>query len=139
METAPPAPPPAQSPALASSPSISSDSSSESDSGKLAQVSRSKLLSSQTSARFRYKRKIKHQRMLEAIDRESTKIELYKSRMRKLEVENELLRKMVLGPSSLTPLSLGSPESPSDPVGALISDRIGHLSNYELHKRLNRD
>lgn len=101
---------------------------------KKAQPPKNKQKSSEASARFRSKRRLKQQKMLDAIERENSKIELYKSKMKKLQVENELLKKMVLGPSIPSPLEYNDVKLSQD-----IGSSIGNMSNYELHKRLNRD
>lgn len=120
-----------------SSPASTSDSDEkhyEESHQKRAKPPKNKQKSSEASARFRTKRKLKQQKILDAIERENSKIEQYKSRMKKLQVENELLKKMVLGPSIPSPLDYNDIKLSSD-----IGNNIGNMSNYELLKKLNRD
>lgn len=82
---------------------------------------------SEASARMRANKKLALQKLALALKAEQTKIERFKNDMKRLQVENELLKQMVLGPRK------------SEDLNDNWVAGIGRMSNYELLRKLNRE
>lgn len=82
---------------------------------------------SEASARMRANKKLALQKLALALEAEQTKIERFKNDMKRLQVENELLKQMVLGPRK------------SEDLNDNWVAGIGRMSNYELLRKLNRE
>ncbi|GMM31829.1 hypothetical protein DAMA08_045740 [Martiniozyma asiatica (nom. inval.)] len=90
----------------------------------------------EASARFRLKRKQRAMSLMSAIEAESVKIEDFKNKMRQLEIENDCLKKIIIGkPTTISGLDLNVTVREKKEV---IGSKINSMSNYELLKYLKK-